>query len=50
MSYTASADKGYVANVRYEGEAVFPDEPPPARSRRHHKAHRYPFRKIASVL
>lgn len=29
MSYSASAEKGYVANVRYEGKAVYPDPPPP---------------------
>jgi hypothetical protein len=29
VTYTASAEKGYVADVRYEGKAVYPDNPPP---------------------
>ena len=28
VTYEASAEKGYVANVRYEGKAVYPDPPP----------------------
>ena len=31
VSYEASAEKGYVANVRYEGKAVYPDPPPKVR-------------------
>ena len=38
MSYSASAEKGYVANVRYEGKAVYPDPPPP--KKKYNKAKR----------
>ena len=31
VSYEASAERGYVANVRYEGKAVYPDPPPKIR-------------------
>ena len=31
VSYEASAEKGFVANVRYEGTAVYPDPPPKIR-------------------
>ena len=31
VSYTASAEKGYVANVRYEGKARYPETPKPVK-------------------
>ena len=31
VSYTASAEKGYVANVRYEGKARYPETPKPTK-------------------
>ena len=37
VSYTASAEKGYVANVRYEGKAVYPDNPPKKHTSKKHK-------------
>ncbi len=29
MTYTADPEHGYVADVKYTGDAVFPDGPPP---------------------
>ena len=31
MTYEASAEKGYVAKVRYEGKATYPDTPAPSK-------------------
>ena len=33
VTYSASAEKGFVADVRYEGKAIYPEEPPRAKRR-----------------
>jgi hypothetical protein len=37
VSYEASAERGYVANVRYEGKAVYPDPPPKSKAHKRGK-------------
>merc|ERR1712020_803167 len=49
VSYTASAEKGYVANVRYEGTAKYPETPKPGkkkRSQKHKRKVKNPYMKF----